>query len=131
VRELGPVSQAILDYMEEHIGYIAIFSMIHRVSLKTGTSHTSPWYFRRLVALALEGRIEARVFRTGDDMAIKFRQLQEEEVVNSVVEIEQVQNGYIVMFPHQKDETFFDSFDEVISYLKFCFNMKEEAENVE
>jgi len=77
--ELGPVSQAILDYMEGYFGYIAIFSMIHRVSLKTGTSHTNHWYFRRLVALALEDHIEARVFRTGDDVVIKFRRLQEVE----------------------------------------------------
>ena len=75
--ELGPVSQAILDHIDVRKGYIVIFEMVHRVSLKTGTSHTTPWYFRRLVALSLEGRIEARVFRTGDDVAIKFRRLQE------------------------------------------------------
>ena len=77
--ELGPVSQAILDYIDMRKGYIAIFEMVHRVSLKTGTSHTNPWYFRRLVALALEGHIEASVFRTGDDVVIKFRHLQEAE----------------------------------------------------
>jgi len=77
VSELGPVSQAILDYVQDRPGYIQIFRMIHAVSRKTGTSHTTPWYFRRLVALALEGHIEARVFRTGDDVAIKFRRLQE------------------------------------------------------
>lgn len=46
--------------------------------------------------------------------------------MNRVVTIEQVKNGYIVTLSNQKDETFFDSFDEVISYLKFCFNVKEE-----
>jgi len=73
------VSQAILDYVNDAFGYIALFKMYRQVSRKTGTSHTMPWYFRRLVALALEGRIEARVFRTGDDMAIKFRRLQKDE----------------------------------------------------
>lgn len=77
--ELGRVSQAILDYIDERKYYIVIFEMVYRVSLKTGTSHKTPWYFRRLVALALEGRIEARVFRTGDDVVIKFRRLQEAE----------------------------------------------------
>ncbi len=77
--KLGPISQAILDHIDMRKGYIVIFDMLHRVSRKTGTSHTEPWYFRRLVALAFEGRIEARVFRTGDAVAIKFRRLQEAE----------------------------------------------------
>jgi len=77
VRELGPVSQAILDYIDLRKGYVVIFEMVHRVSLKTGTSHTTPWYFRRLVALALEGRIDAKVDRTDDQVAIIFRRLQE------------------------------------------------------
>jgi len=77
--ELGRVSQAILDYIDLRKGYIVIFEMVHRVSLKTGTSHTTPWYFRRLVALALEGRIDAKVDRTGDQVAIIFRRLQEDE----------------------------------------------------
>jgi len=77
--ELGPVSQAILDYIDLKKGYIVIFEMLHRVSLKTGTSHTIPWYFRRLVALAFEGRIEAQVIRTGDVVDIKFKRLQEAE----------------------------------------------------
>ena len=43
------------------------------------------------------------------------------------VEIEQVENGYMVTLPHQKDESFLDSLAEVVSYLKFCFNVKEET----
>lgn len=85
--ELGPVSQAILDHVNSAFGYIALFKMYDQVSRKTGTSHTIPWYFRRLVALTLEGRIEARVFRTGDDMEIKFRRLQE----NGLEEISQIE----------------------------------------
>jgi len=73
------VSQAILDYIDMREGYIALFKMYDHVSRKTGTSHTIPWYFRRLMTLALEGRIEGRIFRTGDDVAIKFRRLQEAE----------------------------------------------------
>jgi len=77
VSELGPVSQAILDYVDGAFGYIGGYIMMAQISRKTGTSHSGPWYFRRLVALALEGRIEARVYRTGDDVAIRFRRLQE------------------------------------------------------
>ena len=77
--ELGPVSKAILDYVETSRGEVAIFSMINRVSRVTGTSHTSPWFFRRLVALTLEGWIDAKVHRTGDDVVIRFRSLPEAE----------------------------------------------------
>lgn len=75
--ELGPVSQAILDYVNSAFGSIVFFKMIYEVSRVTGDSHTDNWYFRRLVALALEGRIEGRVYRTGDKVTIRFRRLQD------------------------------------------------------
>jgi len=75
--EIGPVSQAILDYVNSAFGSIVFFRMIYEVSKKMNVSHTDNWYFRRLVALALEGRIEGRVYRTGDNLAIKFRRLQD------------------------------------------------------
>ena len=75
--ELGPVSQAILDYVNGALGYIGGYIMMAQISRKTGTSHSGPWFFRRLVALALEGRIEAKVYRTGDVVAITFRRLQD------------------------------------------------------
>ena len=75
--ELGPVSQAILDHVDSAFGYIVFFKMIYEVARTTGVSHTDNWYFRRLVALALEGRIEGKVYRTGDKVAIKFRRLQD------------------------------------------------------
>lgn len=50
------------------------------------------------------------------------------------VEIEQVKNGYIVTISQLKEEiyifqtreNFFDSFKQMISYLKFYFNVEEE-----
>ena len=43
------------------------------------------------------------------------------------VEIEQVENGYVVTIQQpSKDESFFDSFEDVIAYLKFYFNVKED-----
>ena len=49
------------------------------------------------------------------------------------VEIEQVENGYIVTISKLKEgtnifkipENFFDSFEQVVSYLKFYFDVKE------
>lgn len=79
--ELGPISQAILDHVNSAFGYIVFFRMIHEVARVTGASHTDNWYFRRLVALALEDRIEAKVYRTGDDVAIRFRRLRDAEEV--------------------------------------------------
>jgi len=75
--KLGSVSRAILEYVNERPGYIELFRMISIVSHKTGERHMSKWYFRRLVALALEGLIDANVYRGDDDYVnIRFRRLQ-------------------------------------------------------
>ena len=75
VSELGPISQAILDYVNQAFGYVDFFRVVNWAERETGASHTDNWYFRRLVALALECRIEVRVYRTGDDLAFRFRRL--------------------------------------------------------
>ena len=72
-KRLGPVSQAILDHVNNTFGYIILFRMTHEVSRKTGARHTDQWYYRRLVALSIEGRIEAKVYRDGDKVTIRFR----------------------------------------------------------
>ncbi len=51
------------------------------------------------------------------------------------VKIEQVENGYIVTISELKEETyifqipesFFDSFEEMVSYIKFYFNVEKEV----
>ena len=88
--ELGPVSQAILDYLQSKPGYIQTFRMIHDVALKTGESHSGKWYFRRLVCLAFEGRIEAMVSRKGDHVGIRFRRRQE-NVLEEIPQIEEAE----------------------------------------
>jgi len=75
--ELGPVSQAILNYVDETGGYLIIYKLIREVARETGASHTENWYFRRLVALALEGRIKATVRRDGDSLTVRFRRITE------------------------------------------------------
>jgi len=75
--ELDPISQAILDYIQTQPDYIKTFRMIYAVHRKLGVSHSGKWYFRRLVCLALEGRIEAQVNRAGKQLHVRFRRLQE------------------------------------------------------
>jgi hypothetical protein len=45
--------------------------------------------------------------------------------MGKAAKIEQVDNGYVVVITPVKDEVFFDIWDEMISYLKFRFNVKE------
>lgn len=86
--ELGPVSQAILDYIEDHPRYIEIFRMINHVRKATGESHSHKYYRTQLTALALEGRIEAKVQRTGDKIAIRWRR-RHEKVIEKIPEREE------------------------------------------
>jgi len=47
-------------------------------------------------------------------------------VVNRVVTIEQVKYGYVVVITPIEDESFFGSFEDMTSFLKSYFNVKEE-----
>ena len=78
--ELGPVSKAMLKYIQGRRGYIEIFRMIKTVSKKTGESHNNDWYFRRLVALTFEGRIEGTIHRNGDTLVIRFRRIEDKGI---------------------------------------------------
>lgn len=76
--ELGPASQAMLEYIQARNGFIEIFRMINAIAPKTGIPHTTEWHTRRLLVLALEGRIEAKINRNpGDVLVIRFRRLRE------------------------------------------------------
>lgn len=74
--ELGPVSQGILDYVNQHFDYIGFYRLSGEVTRKTGAHRSSNWYWRRLAALAMEGRIEVEVHRQGDEIDFRFRRLQ-------------------------------------------------------
>jgi len=87
--DLDPISQAILDYIQTQPDYIKTFRMIYAVHRKLGVSHSGKWYFRRLVCLALEGRIEAQVNRAGEQINVRFRRLQED----ALEEIPQLEAG--------------------------------------
>jgi len=77
--ELGPASKVLLDRVNLSFSYVEIGTLVSWARAKTGHGHSTDWWYRRLVALALEGRIDAKVYRTGDDIAIKFRKKVSEE----------------------------------------------------
>jgi len=77
--ELGPGSKALLDRVNLSFGYVALGDLVSWARAKTGLGHGSNWWYRRLVALALEGHIDAKVYRTGDQIAILFRRKKEAE----------------------------------------------------
>lgn len=73
VKELGPASKALLERINMSFGYAELGNLISWSKTKTGLGHGSNWWYRRLVALAIEGHIDAKVYRTGDDIAILFK----------------------------------------------------------
>lgn len=79
--ELGPVSKALLERINRSFGYVEIGYLISWAKTSTGLRHGHIWWQRRLVALALEGHIDAKVYRTGDRLAILFRRKEEAEGV--------------------------------------------------
>jgi hypothetical protein len=76
--ELGPASKALLDRINQSFGYVELGTLISWATAKLGYGHSDRWWYARIVSLALEGRIEAKVYRNGDDIAIKFRRKKEE-----------------------------------------------------
>ena len=77
--ELGPASKTLLERVNLSYGYVEQGTLISWARRKTGLRHGSNWWYRRLVALALEGYIDAKVYRTGDKIAILFRRKKEAE----------------------------------------------------
>uniref|UniRef100_A0A6M3X762 Uncharacterized protein n=1 Tax=viral metagenome TaxID=1070528 RepID=A0A6M3X762_9ZZZZ len=77
--ELGPASKALLEHINRSFGYVELGYLISWAKAKTGLRHGPIWWQRRLVALALEGYIDAKVYRTGDRLAILFRRKEEAE----------------------------------------------------
>jgi len=78
--ELGPASKALLERINTSFGYVVIGTLISWTREKTGLGQTEQWWYRRLMALVLEGRIDSKVFRTGDKVAIMFRKKKDDGV---------------------------------------------------
>ena len=76
--ELGPASKALLERVNLSYGYVELGTLISWARRKTGLGHGSNWWYRRLVALALECHINAKVYRTGDQIAILFKKKEAE-----------------------------------------------------
>ena len=78
--ELGPASKALLDRVNASFGYVDQGTLVSWAMAKTALGHGRIWWYRRIVALALEGHIDAKVNRDGDNkIAIRFRRKQEAE----------------------------------------------------
>ena len=75
--DLGPASKALLERINHSFGTISLNDCITWCRKKTKISHTEYWWYRRLTALALEGYIEARVYRSGDKVITLFRKKRE------------------------------------------------------
>jgi len=75
--DLGPASKAILERINHSFGNISLGDCINWCRKKTRLGHTEYWWYRRIMALALEGHIEARVYRTGDKVTTLFRKKRE------------------------------------------------------
>lgn len=78
VNELGSASKALLERINMSFGYAELGNLISWASVKTGLRHGHIWWYRRLVALALEGHIDAKVHRNGDKLAILFKKKEAE-----------------------------------------------------
>jgi len=78
VNELGSASKALLERINISFGYVEFGTLVSWARVKTGLGHGSNWWYRRLVALALEGHIDAKVYRTGDKIAILFKKKEAE-----------------------------------------------------
>jgi len=79
VNELGSASKALLERINISFGYVEFGTLVSWARVKTGLGHGSNWWYRRLVALALEGHIDAKVYRTGDKIAILFKKKEAED----------------------------------------------------
>ena len=72
-QELGPASLALLERINLESGVVHILEVIAWAKKKTGLRKNEYWWFRRIVALAVEGHIEAGVDRTLDIVHVYFQ----------------------------------------------------------
>ena len=73
MKELGPASHALLERINKESGVVHILEVIAWAKKKTGLKQNEYWWFRRIAALAIEGRIEHGVDRTLDIVHVYFQ----------------------------------------------------------
>ncbi len=71
--ELGPASKALLERINMESEVVHILGVIAWAKKKTGLRKNEYWWFRRIVALAAEGRIKFGVERTLDVVYVYFQ----------------------------------------------------------
>jgi len=77
--KLDKASEELLKYVDETSGFVSVSKLSIYLGVKTGLSIWDQFWFRRLVALALEGYIKAKVYREGDEVSIRFRRKEERD----------------------------------------------------
>ena len=71
--ELGPASLALLERINKESEVVDTLAVIAWAKEKTGIKRNEYWWFRRIVALYVEGHIEAGVERTLDITYVYFQ----------------------------------------------------------
>ena len=79
LKPLGPASPALLDHVNNSFGNIPAGTCITWVKRKTKFGHSHVWWLTLLHALAHEGRISVRIYRTEDKVITFFRKNKETE----------------------------------------------------
>ena len=72
-KELGPASLALLERINKESEVVDTLAVIAWAKEKTGIKRNEYWWFRRIVALYVEGHIEAGVERTLDITYVYFQ----------------------------------------------------------
>ena len=74
---LGPASLAILEKVNSTQGTSSSQVLINWCKYKTEIGHNDNWWNKRITALAFEGFFDARVYRTGDKVAILYKKKED------------------------------------------------------
>ncbi len=71
--ELGPASLALLERINKESEVVDTLAVIAWAKEKTGIKRNEYWWFRRIVALYVEGYIKSGVERTLDIVFVYFQ----------------------------------------------------------
>jgi len=74
---LGPASKALLERINMESDVVHTEAVIAWAKHKTRIKRNEYWWFRRIVALAIEGYIDAGVNRNGDIVYVYFQRNKE------------------------------------------------------
>ncbi len=74
---LGPASKALLEFVNESPIQLSSRACMRALRKKNSVWHPDHWWRELLIALWIEGRIDGRIYRTGDKIVFRFRRKKE------------------------------------------------------